>query len=164
MASVNLQVAMLLVTVLLGVAVGTAYDVYRGLRRAARSGPAFTIIGDVIFWSVATIFVFRGLIFGNGGQLRSYVFLGAGAGLYFYFQLASPTVLWVMVWFWRTFLALFRVFWLGCRMAADGVALAAAVAGRTVRSWGLSAARLTASGLAPLSRLALWRKQRPPAK
>lgn len=164
MSSVNLQVAMLLVTVLLGVAVGVAYDLYRGLRRAARSGQAFTIIGDVIFWSAATVFVFRGLIFGNGGELRSYVFLGAGAGLYFYFQMASPTVLWVAVWFWRTVLAVFRLLWLGCRMVVGGVVAAAAAVGRTIGAWGVLAGRFAAARLAPLGRLALLRKQVPPRK
>lgn len=108
MTSVDVQVAVLLVTVLLGAAVGLAYDVYRGLRRVAGRKRAATFAGDLLFWVAATILVFRGLIFGNGGELRSYVFVGAAVGLYLYFELASQVVLWGSTWFWRSVLALGR--------------------------------------------------------
>lgn len=109
MTSVDVQVAVLLVTVLLGTGVGFAYDLYRGLRRAAIRGRAATVVGDVVFWVVATVLVFRGLFFGNGGELRLYVFAGTAVGLYLYFQLASQTVIWAVTWFWRAVFALGRL-------------------------------------------------------
>ncbi len=136
--SVDVQFAMLLVTFLIGAAIGLAYDVYRGLRRAAQSGRVATLLGDIIFWAAATILVFRGLVFGNGGELRLYVFVGAAAGLYLYFRMASQTLLWAMTWFWRTIIAFFRLIWLGW------VALVR-LAGRALRAVGLG---LAAAGIA----------------
>ncbi|MHB0884399.1 MAG: spore cortex biosynthesis protein YabQ [Bacillota bacterium] len=137
MTSVDVQVAVLLVTVLLGSAVGLAYDLYRGLRRAAIRSRAATAVGDLLFWSLATLFVFRGLVFGNGGELRMYVFAGTAAGLYLYFQLASPTVMWTVAWFWRAVFALARLVATGFRAISRGLAAswsAVAAAGAWAKS------------------------------
>ncbi|HEY3314714.1 MAG TPA: spore cortex biosynthesis protein YabQ [Bacillota bacterium] len=158
----DLQVAMLLITVLIGVGIGVAYDIYRGLRRAARSGQAFTAAGDILFWIAATILVFRGLVIGNGGELRSYVFVGAGAGLYIYFQLASAAILWTMIWFWRTILAVFRVIWLAGRTVCGWTAEGAAVAGGAVRSWSLAAGRAVTAAVA--GGAGRFRRPRPPGQ
>ncbi len=140
---------MLLVTVLLGSAVGLAYDLYRGLRRAAIRGRGATVVGDLLFWSLATWFVFRGLVFGNGGELRMYVFAGTAAGLYLYFQLASPTVLWAVTWFWRAVFAVLRLIATGFRTVARGLGAAwsaVSVAGAWAKS---TAARVVTAARPP---------------
>lgn len=121
MTSVDVQVATLLVMVLLGSAVGFAYDLYRGLRRTAVRSRWATAVGDVLFWALATGFVFRGLVFGNGGELRMYVFVGTAAGLYLYFLLASATVLSAATWLWRAVFAVVRLVAAGFRAVGRGL-------------------------------------------
>jgi len=71
---------------------GAMFDVFRILSGKLRL-PRWTVaIIDILYWIVATILVFRLLIYSNEGQLRVFVFLGIGIGICFYFALLSVWV------------------------------------------------------------------------
>ena len=86
------QARTLLGAVLLGAALGLAYDLFRTFRRRLRLplvGPAL----DLAFWLLATAVLFLYAIAAGGGELRLYMvaalFLGGAA----YFWLLSRPVL-----------------------------------------------------------------------
>jgi spore cortex biosynthesis protein YabQ len=79
--------------ILCGLAMGTAFDVYRvacyrfSVRRWML--PGF----DVVYWAAATMLVYRVLLERNFGEVRLYVFLGIGIGITGYFGLFSRTAI-----------------------------------------------------------------------
>jgi spore cortex biosynthesis protein YabQ len=80
--------------VVTGLVLGVIYDFYRVIRSFSRPGSSAGLVLDIVFWVAATPATFLLLIAGNWGQLRSYVFIGIAVGLFAYFQLVSPLVLW----------------------------------------------------------------------
>jgi len=73
--------------------VGLLFDYYRAIGAALRLKARGTLVGDMLFWLVATVMGFLLLIWGNWGELRFYVLLGLGLGALLYFQLFSKFAL-----------------------------------------------------------------------
>ena len=88
------QVQALGIMVVTGLVLGVIYDFYRIVRSFSRPGSSTGLVLDIVFWVAATPATFLMLVAGNWGQLRSYVFIGIAIGLFAYFQLVSPLVLW----------------------------------------------------------------------
>lgn len=63
------------------------FDCYRVTRNSLKLRWFATAIGDLLYWLVATVAVFLGLLAGNWGEIRFYAFLAlfSGAGIYFRF-------------------------------------------------------------------------------
>lgn len=93
MLSVDVQIYMFLVLTLTGMGVGIAYDFFRAFRRSFPVGRELAGLSDLLFWLVATLLGVAGLLLGNWGELRLYVFIALGLGIYLYFHLASPVLL-----------------------------------------------------------------------
>lgn len=93
MVSLSQQIQAFLMTIVAGACVGLLFDLYRALRHGG-GGRAVTFLTDLLFWAAATPAVFALLLAGSWGELRYYVLLGAGLGLFVYLQLVSPYVLW----------------------------------------------------------------------
>lgn len=91
------QILAFVVMVGAGLVVGLMFDVYRVIRVLVRPRAVGGVLMDLAFWVVTTPALFVMLLIGNWGELRLYVFLGVGLGLFVYFQLASPLVLWGLV-------------------------------------------------------------------
>lgn len=89
MVSLDVQLYMFMVLTLTGIVVGILYDFFRTLRDVFKVRGRLASLGDLVFWLVATLFGIAGLILGNWGELRLYVFLALALGLFLYFQLAS---------------------------------------------------------------------------
>jgi spore cortex biosynthesis protein YabQ len=83
--------------ILTGLALGVLFDVYRVVRSFFKQGSLSAMLMDLFFWLLATPATFVMLLIGNWGELRLYVFIGIALGLFAYFQLASPLVLWALV-------------------------------------------------------------------
>jgi len=85
--SLTTQVETFLLTVIIGMFLACVFDGYRVLRGSLKPRPWVTWLGDLAYWIFATIVVFFGLMVGNWGELRLYVFLGliSGAGIYYRF-------------------------------------------------------------------------------
>ena len=91
----QLQAVVLMIAT--GAILGLLFDFYRVFRSVIRPGSSASMLFDIVFWVIATPATFIMLLAGNWGQLRLYVFLGIAAGLYLYFLLASPLVLWWLI-------------------------------------------------------------------
>lgn len=72
-----------------GAVMGVLFDVYRVLSGQLRPPRWLVPLLDGVYWIVATLFVFRALLYSNYGQVRFYVFLGLLFGVWVYFRLAS---------------------------------------------------------------------------
>lgn len=141
MASLDVQMFMFLVAVLIGMATGLLFDLLRLWRRLFRPGRLAGHVGDAVFAAVTALVVTAGLLFINWVQIRVFVLLGLAAGAGIYLHLASPLVL-------RSLLGL--------------VALGARSAGWTWRAV-RGTARRVARAFAPVRRLAAG-VVRPPAR
>lgn len=93
MYSLPIQLYMVAVMLLSGIALGLAYDIYRVWRGLWRPAGYRAILGDLGFWLLATGILGFGLVVGNWGELRLYVFLGWAAGLGLYHSLVSRLVI-----------------------------------------------------------------------
>lgn len=101
MTSLLSQFVAFLIMLGTGLVVGLLFDIYRIIRSLTRPRAQGSIAMDLLFWVLITPVLFALLLAGNWGELRFYVFLGVGAGLFAYFQLASPLVLWALITFSR---------------------------------------------------------------
>lgn len=97
MLSLAGQIYALAMMLLAGALVGLLFDIYRVLRSLMRPRTLATIVMDLLFWALATPLVFGLLVIGNWGELRFFVLLGLFCGLFAYFQILSPLVLWLLV-------------------------------------------------------------------
>ena len=107
----NLQIQFLTLSVMAGSGafMGVLFDVYRVLSGQLRPPRWLVPLLDIGYWAVATLFVFRALLYSNDGQVRMYVFLGLLFGVWLYFRLLSrPTIASVLLCI-RLFKALVRL-------------------------------------------------------
>lgn len=87
--SLHIQFLTLSVMAGSGAFMGLMFDVYRVLSGQLRPPRWLVPLLDLVYWLVATLFVFRALLYSNDGQVRIYVFLGLILGIWLYFKLAS---------------------------------------------------------------------------
>ena len=73
-----------LYSVLSGVLIGIAYDVFKVKRKYIYTKNIYVNIKDLIFWAVTLIIMFWDVYYGNDGELRGYIWLGSFLGLGIY--------------------------------------------------------------------------------
>lgn len=76
-----------------GLAMGLAFDLCRVVTHRFRLPRWLLPALDLVYWTAATIAVFRVLLGHNHGEVRLYVYLVLGIGVTGYFGLFSPQVL-----------------------------------------------------------------------
>ncbi|MEF3306557.1 spore cortex biosynthesis protein YabQ [Paenibacillus sp. GYB003] len=87
--SLNVQFLTLSVMAGSGAFMGVLFDVYRVLSGQLRPPRWLVPLLDIGYWIVATLVVFRLLLYSNDGQVRLYVFLALLLGVWLYFRLFS---------------------------------------------------------------------------
>ncbi len=87
--SISLHLEMAFWFVILGVAMGICFDIYRVLRGLIKPNRFMTVIGDLMFWIFITVMVFAGLVFKNWGNIRGYTFMGIFCGFLLYKKTVS---------------------------------------------------------------------------
>ncbi|MBO9597969.1 MAG: spore cortex biosynthesis protein YabQ [Cohnella sp.] len=97
--------------ILCGLAMGTAFDVYRVATHRFHVARWLLPGLDVVYWAAATFSVFSLLLDHNHGEVRMYVFLGLGIGVTGYFGLFSGTVAKVSGWLFEKVQQLLRLVW-----------------------------------------------------
>ena len=113
------QAWLFLSTVVVGVAIGLLYDVFRILRKTMPHFALAVQLEDVLFWLAATGAMFYFLLRRNFGEVRPFTLIGAGCGIALYFATVSPFILKffvaVITYLKRVFAAAFRVLLLPVR-------------------------------------------------
>jgi spore cortex biosynthesis protein YabQ len=84
-----MQLETFLLTVVTGMLLGLLFDFYRIMRGVFKPRWFVTSVADLLYWLVATVFVFVALLFGNWGEVRLYVFIGLFVGVLLYYWLFS---------------------------------------------------------------------------
>lgn len=93
MRPVSEQVALFALMVTMGIVLGVIFDFYRALRGIAEPGKLLTIMGDIIFWLIATALVFSVLMWRTWGEMRAYVLIGLILGFLIHWFYFSPIVI-----------------------------------------------------------------------
>jgi len=89
---ITYQINAFIVTIVLGMFIGLAFDFFRVIRSFLRLSRSVLFFGDFIFWLIMTLIVFLGLLASNWGEVRAYVFIGLALGGSFYVLFLSKTI------------------------------------------------------------------------
>lgn len=92
METTALQPYIFMITIYGGMLVGLAYDFYRCIRRAAKSGRWVTAVLDTLFIITLGLIVVFVMYMANQGDLRLYTFIGFALGFALYIAGISPLV------------------------------------------------------------------------
>ncbi|MGE5506977.1 MAG: spore cortex biosynthesis protein YabQ [Chitinophagales bacterium] len=112
------QIRVLALVVGLGALLGLLFDVYRVLRGRLRPGRKATLLGDLLFWAVATVLTFGALLAGNWGEIRLYVWLGCLLGACLYHLWLSRLVIRALVELWTLVAGALGFSWIATRRLA----------------------------------------------
>ena len=107
------QITAFLLLVLWGNLVGGFFDCYRFFRLLWRPKKWGTNLGDAFFWLFVTVFTYLYLLRSTWGEVRLYVFLGIGLGLFIYLNYFSKYMLIFIV---RVYLVLKKLVALALRL------------------------------------------------
>ena len=84
--AINIELKFFLISILWGILLLAAYDILRILRRIIKHDEFFIALEDLIFWVVASLFIFAMIYQENDGIIRGFCIMGMflGAVLYHY--------------------------------------------------------------------------------
>jgi len=91
------QAWLFLSTVVVGMAIGLFYDVFRITRKVVRHSTAAIHFEDAVFWVIATGGMFYFMLNYNFGEIRPFALIGATCGVAVYFSTISRWVLKISV-------------------------------------------------------------------
>lgn len=94
-----------------GLLLGTMFDVCRVLSGKLHLPRWILPLVDILYWIVATILVFRLLVYSNEGQVRVFIYLGIGIGICFYYAFLSIWVIRLVLLSIRIVIAIYRFLW-----------------------------------------------------
>lgn len=152
---VCLQLYSLCVMFLAGVISGVLYDFLRACRLAfgrRRRHRSRTDLGgcicDLVFWALAGGVILTALFCATDGEIRFFAFLGASAGLWLYYLLASPVVIFLFGELWLGLAKAYEVCYGRPRARLSRAGKAAAARGRHLarRAKGWSSAKVRGFG------------------
>ncbi|MEN6568316.1 MAG: spore cortex biosynthesis protein YabQ [Veillonellales bacterium] len=83
------QTVTFFITIITGLLLGVLFDFYRTLRNQIKLPLLLGSLADLGYWAAATVVVLAGLLLGNWGELRFYVFIGLVGGVFLYYRLLS---------------------------------------------------------------------------
>lgn len=93
LVSLNSQAYIFLCTIILGMAVGLIYDIFRISRKLFKTRNFIVHIEDVTFWILVSVVIFGGLFLSNAGEIRGYALIGIVLGTVLYALIISHFVI-----------------------------------------------------------------------
>ena len=105
--AIVLERDLLIISVILGISLGLMYDVFEGMRLAAKHKNWVIWIEDFAFWILAAFTTFCTLYRFNYGIIRGYFFLGAGIGVAIYKLVFSKIMVWILSYVWAVIFVCF---------------------------------------------------------
>lgn len=85
-----------------GIVIGIVFDMFRVFRTVRRCGKVRTGCIDIVFWLAALCILFAAIYITGDGQIRWFVFMGAGGGFLLYLCTVSPTAVKLLLKIMRT--------------------------------------------------------------
>lgn len=110
--AITVELHFFLVSILWGAIILLAYDALRILRRLIRHNSFFLALEDLIFWVIASVFIFSMIFKLNNGTIRGFSVLGMGIGMILYHYIFSDMVVKIIT---GAIRLLFKPFTLFCR-------------------------------------------------
>ncbi|MGE5607136.1 MAG: spore cortex biosynthesis protein YabQ [Bacteroidota bacterium] len=101
MEYVNLQFNSFLLLILTGMILGGFFDLYRVFRSTIKANKVIDSIGDLLFWFFSLLLLGPLIYWSTWLELRFYVWLALGAGLFFYLTVFSPKLIRIYLRFWK---------------------------------------------------------------
>jgi len=80
---------------------GGFFDLYRVFRSTIKVNKLIDSIGDLLFWFFALLLLGPLIYWSTWLELRFYVWLALGAGLFFYLAVFSPKLIRIYLRFWK---------------------------------------------------------------
>ena len=87
--AITLELQFFLISILWGAILLLAYDVLRIIRRLIKHGTIILAIEDLIFWVIASIFIFAMIYDQNNGIIRGFSVMGVTIGMVLYHYILS---------------------------------------------------------------------------
>lgn len=91
--SISSQANVFLWSIIGGMLIGLAYDVFRIKRKAIRTGSFLVYIEDLTYWIIAALIMFFIVYYSNDGEVRGYIFIGTIIGVILYALLLSKIIM-----------------------------------------------------------------------
>lgn len=91
MEQVSVQLFLFLVLVVSGMIMGIVFDFFRVLRGRRRFSKLIRFVLDILFWLFIFLFFTSVLLASNWGEVRGYVFLFTGFGIFVYYMWISKS-------------------------------------------------------------------------
>ena len=104
---ITIEMHFFLTSILWGVLVLLAYDQLRILRRIIRHNSFFVAIQDLLFWVLASVFIFAMIYAENSGTIRGFSVMGMVIGMVIYHYILSD---WIVTLVSRMILLIMRPF------------------------------------------------------
>ncbi|MBH1940737.1 spore cortex biosynthesis protein YabQ [Mobilitalea sibirica] len=87
--AITVELQFFLISILWGVILLFAYDILRVIRRLIKHNSFFLAFEDLIFWVIASVFIFAMLYVKNNGIIRGFSVMGMGIGMVVYHYILS---------------------------------------------------------------------------
>lgn len=83
------QSFLFLIFTLDGAIIGLMFDIFRILRKSFKTSNIITYFEDMIFWIATGLLILFSMFYFNNGEIRFYMFLGIGIGIFLYILVIS---------------------------------------------------------------------------
>lgn len=103
--AITVELQFFLISILWGVLIILTYDILRILRRLIPHNAIVLAIEDIIFWVLASLFIFAMIYTMNNGTIRGFSVMGMGIGMTLYHFIFSELF---VKWMTKAFLLLLR--------------------------------------------------------
>ncbi|TAH71558.1 MAG: hypothetical protein EWM47_04380 [Anaerolineaceae bacterium] len=106
---ITIELQFFMISILWGALVLLAYDLLRILRRIIRHNTFFVAVQDLVFWVLASVFIFAMIYVKNSGTIRGFSVMGMVMGMVIYHYILSD---WIVKLISRLILLLLRPFFI----------------------------------------------------
>lgn len=96
MDNINLEVKLFLASIVWGIILVVLYDGLRIIRRVIKHNRFIAAIGDIIYWSVSAILIFRMMYRINDGGIRGFAIMGMLLGMVLYHYSVSDFLVYMI--------------------------------------------------------------------
>lgn len=117
---ITIELQFFLVSILWGALVLLAYDLLRILRRVIRHNSFFVIVQDLLFWVLASLFIFAMIYIENSGTIRGFSVMGMVIGMLMYHYILSDSIVMLVN---RMILLIIRPFSIAVTYICKGIRL-----------------------------------------
>lgn len=93
---ITIELQFFMISILWGAIILLAYDQLRILRRIIRHNLWVVTIEDLIFWIMASVFIFVMIYEKNYGTIRGFSVMGMGIGMVLYHYIFSERIVWLI--------------------------------------------------------------------